>query len=81
MNAGESVLFHYLSDIPVDFDIHYHTGFEIKYPVKIPEKLKLTRIFKAAKQREYCLLWTNNKDSKLTLTFGYKTKYQPKSSN
>ncbi|MEE2970586.1 MAG: hypothetical protein VX741_10690 [Pseudomonadota bacterium] len=57
--AGDQVDYEFRSDRRVEFDIHYHDGFSIRYAVKtIAASLGATR-FKAEAERMYCLMWFN----------------------
>lgn len=77
MQPGEHLLYHFSSDLPLNFDLHYHIGENILYPVKLENLQTLTRIFKAANKQEYCLLWQNTSTQRASLTYGFKDKYQP----
>ena len=47
------------SDQPVDFDIHYHDGLSIRFPVKLSHTTVHKSQFIAAEKRSYCLMWFN----------------------
>src|SRR5947208_2609875 len=46
------------SDAPVDFNIHYHEGNEVFYPVKRDNATKGKDTFKAKIAQDYCWMWT-----------------------
>ena len=50
--------FHWKSDVPVDFNIHYHQGSEVFYPVKRNAMRGDGGTFTAKTAQEYCWMWT-----------------------
>ena len=47
------------SDQPIEFNIHYHDGFRIRFPVKLPEVTTHAAQFVAEADQSYCLMWFN----------------------
>jgi hypothetical protein len=58
--AGESVRYRFRSSVPVDFNIHYHRGNEIAYPVKRSAVRDADSTFQARKSDGYCLMWEHS---------------------
>ena len=44
---------------PIEYDIHYHDGFTIRFPVKLTGVTKHADHFVAKSKRAYCLMWFN----------------------
>lgn len=57
--AGETIGYTFESSAPVDFNIHYHRGQEVLYPVKSDQVAKAEDRFAAPSAEEFCLMWTN----------------------
>ena len=55
--AGESIRYRFRASAPVDFNIHYHRGNEISFPVKRPAVRELESTFLAPSADGYCLMW------------------------
>jgi hypothetical protein len=58
MEAGESRRWHWKSTAPVDFNIHYHRGEEVFYPVKRDGMRGDGGTFTAKTGEDYCWMWT-----------------------
>ena len=57
--AGQTIGYVFESSAPVDFNIHYHRGQEVLYPVKSDQVAKAEDRFTAPSAEEFCLMWTN----------------------
>lgn len=57
--GGESVGYAFESTVPVDFNIHFHRGEAVEYPVKIDGASRANDRFSAPSTEEFCLMWTN----------------------
>lgn len=71
MKAGQSREFEWTSDAPVDFNIHWHVGDKVEYPVKIDRHWKGRGRFTADRDQDYCWMWTALK-AKATVTGRFK---------
>ena len=58
LEAGEKRKYHWKSTAPVDFNIHYHRGPEVFYPVKRDGMRGDGGTFSAKTSEEYCWMWT-----------------------
>jgi hypothetical protein len=65
LEKGESARYQWKSDVPVDFNIHYHEGNEIFYPVKKNGATGGKDTFKAKIAQDYCWMWTATRQTKL----------------
>jgi hypothetical protein len=66
LEAGKSRAFEWDSDGPLDFNIHFHTGAEVTYPVKLGNQKKGQGKFTASASDDYCWMWTAKFPTKLT---------------
>ena len=66
LDAGEKRKFYWKSDAAVDFNIHYHEGPEVFFPVKRDAMRGDGGIFTAKIAQDYCWMWTaRDKPAKL----------------
>jgi len=67
LQAGEKRKYYWRADGPVDFNIHYHEGAEVFYPVKRDGMRGDGGTFAAGKgTQDYCWMWTaRDKPAKL----------------
>jgi len=56
----------------LDFNIHYHAGHEVIYPVSEQQITAAEATFAAPSEQEYCLMWTNPGDADAQLTLEYE---------
>jgi hypothetical protein len=57
--AGQSMGYSFASSAPVDFNIHFHRGNDVVYPVKTDGAQVAADRFTAPSTEEFCLMWTN----------------------
>ena len=57
--AGEKRDYYWKTDIAVDFNIHYHEGSDVFYPVKREGMRGDGGAFVAKKAQDYCWMWTS----------------------
>jgi hypothetical protein len=58
MEAGESRRYQWKADVAVDFNIHYHRGNDVFYPVRRDTARGHNGTFKAKTAEDYCWMWT-----------------------
>jgi hypothetical protein len=58
IEAGTKRSYFWKSDAPVDFNIHYHEGREVFYPVKRGGMRGDAGNFSAKTTQDYCWMWT-----------------------
>jgi len=66
--AGASVGYAFEATGPVDFNIHFHRGSAVEYPVKVDQARQAEDRFTAASAEEYCLMWTNRTAQPVTIS-------------
>ena len=57
VEAGQKRRYHWKSDTPVDFNVHYHRGTEVFYPVKRVAMRGDGGVFSAKTGEDYCWMW------------------------
>lgn len=57
LEAGQSIRYRFKASAPVDFNIHYHRGKEVVFPVKRAGVREASGTFKAKGAEGYCLMW------------------------
>jgi hypothetical protein len=55
--AGESIHFAFRADAPVDFNIHFHAGKDVHYPIRQAGVRDSSGTFRAERTEDYCLMW------------------------
>ena len=62
LQAGQSRKWYWRSSAPMEFNIHYHEGSEVSYPVKRSGMRGDGGTFTAKVAQDYCWMWTAPKD-------------------
>jgi hypothetical protein len=70
LEAGRSRAFEWSADGPLDFNIHFHRGDDVNYPVKLNGQPKGNGRFTASSGEDYCWMWTARRPTRLTGTLG-----------
>ncbi|MGE0358389.1 MAG: hypothetical protein AB7P08_15900 [Burkholderiales bacterium] len=68
LDAGRSRRFAWSADAPVDFNIHFHHGDKVSYPVKANGRKSGGGRFTAATAEDYCWMWTAKQPARVTGT-------------
>ena len=69
---NESIKYTFNTTSDVAFNIHYHSGDQVKYPVKLKSVSNKSDSFKATIKQNYCLMWTNNSKQSTQLSYSYR---------
>lgn len=59
LRSGQTIGYAFESTAPVDFNIHFHRGNAVEYPVKRDQIQQADDRFEASSTQEFCLMWTN----------------------
>jgi hypothetical protein len=60
--AGEGVHYRFRASGDVDFNIHYHRGKDVHYPVRVSASRGEDAVFSAPEADVYCLMWERKGD-------------------
>jgi len=59
LRGGQTIGYAFEASAPVDFNIHFHRGKDVEYPVKRVDVRVAEESFTAPSTEEFCLMWTN----------------------
>ena len=62
LESGEVVHYRFRASGEVDFNVHYHRGSEVFYPVRTPDTVAAEGDFKAPLAETYCLMWERKRE-------------------
>jgi len=65
---GERIGWAFEANGALDFNIHYHEGEEVRYPVKAANSKTLADTLLVAAAQTYCWMWTNQNDQPVQLS-------------
>ncbi|RDX36431.1 hypothetical protein DZA50_05040 [Kangiella sp. HD9-110m-PIT-SAG07] len=72
MDEGQTLDFEFESNHEIEFNLHYHEGEIVKYPIE-PQKLSsLNKVFKAPIKQTYCLMWKGLKEEPSKIKVNYQ---------
>jgi hypothetical protein len=57
--SDERVRYRFEASAAVPFNVHFHRGNTVEYPVKIDKTLDAASIFTASSTQDFCWMWTN----------------------
>lgn len=72
LKKGQELHYSFHANVAVDFNIHYHAGESVQYPVKKGGSRRHEASFQADSDREYCLMWENKGIEKAKLHYALK---------
>lgn len=78
MHRGQWIVYAFDASAPVDFNVHYHAGQKIFYPVEKRAVTSDSGKYEPATEDIYCLMWTNNQKSPVSLNYRYEVHDQAK---
>jgi hypothetical protein len=68
LGAGQSLRYRFTASVPVDFNIHYHRGDDVFYPVKKTAITTRAGRLRAKTAEVYCLMWENRGEDSVTVS-------------
>lgn len=60
VDAGAKLAYRFTASAPVAFNVHFHQGKLVEYPVKVDSTGGENSVFTAASKQEFCWMWTNS---------------------
>ena len=66
--SGATVGYAFEASAPVDFNVHFHRGKDVEYPVQRTDVRAADERFTASSTEEFCLMWTNRGAAVVTVT-------------
>ena len=67
LKAQEVVRYSFEASAAVDFNVHFHRGDTVNYPVKKDAISKLEGSFTAPSREEFCWMWSNRSSSPVSI--------------
>lgn len=67
VGAGQRIAYSFESAAPMDFNIHYHRGKDVAYPMKQDAVQRAEATFAAETAEEYCWMWSNRSTAPIRL--------------
>ncbi len=74
LSPGDRLDYEFTSSADLRFNIHYHEGKEIRYPVPVKLTSKETAVFEAESRKHYCLMWSNPAKQSVELNLHYQSR-------
>jgi hypothetical protein len=65
--AGQTIGYAFEATAPVDFNLHFHRGNDVEYPVQSDQVRQVDDRFTAPSTEEFCLMWTNRALQRVTV--------------
>lgn len=72
LKATQSLIYSYRANFPLSFNIHYHEGKDVIFPVKKDNSKLHKDVFKATVKQDYCLMWTNTAKEPITISYEFQ---------
>jgi hypothetical protein len=67
LSHGARVRWRYEAASPLDFNVHFHEGQSVSYPTQAQGAAHADGALQAARDQEYCWMWTNQATKDVTL--------------
>ncbi len=72
LQAGVVVAWRHDTSVPVAFNIHYHVGKDVVYPVQVASTRGGADRLRVTQEQDYCWMWTNKTGGAATVTLELK---------
>lgn len=74
LNARQTLEYEFKTSAKVNFNLHYHKGDAIYYPVKKDRTNSENDSYEAQVREEFCLMWENKTSTDVELNYSYKVR-------
>ena len=65
--AGAKLSWSFKAEAALDFNVHFHEGNDVRYPVKQDQVTQAQGVFDAPGAQDYCWMWVNKGGSPVNL--------------
>lgn len=72
LRRGEKVRWQFEASGPLNFNVHYHEGKEVRFPARQEGAAKADSTLEAALDQDYCWMWTNKSAAPVALKAGLR---------
>ena len=69
LTPPQKIEYRFESAAKIDFNLHYHKGEQVYYPVKLDRTNGESGLYEAKAKEVYCLMWENKTSADVELTF------------
>ncbi len=74
MREGQTVDFEFRASQPMNFNLHYHQGSEVFFPLDIKKISIYSNSYIATRNDDFCLMWENVSAETAVLTRNFRVK-------
>lgn len=67
LSRGEKVRWRFEAAAPMDFNVHYHEGKDVRFPAKQDGAAKAEGTLEVSIDQDYCWMWTNKSAASVAL--------------
>ncbi len=71
LNVGQTLTFQFEANAELDFNLHYHQGNDITYPLK-GKYSSYSNTYVAEQKNDFCLMWQNTSDKPASFQVVYR---------
>lgn len=72
LSPGDKLYYEFTSSANLRFNIHYHEGKTVYYPVQVKLTSLEKAVFEPESRKEYCLMWKNPENQGVELKLHYQ---------
>ncbi len=72
LSPGDRLYYKFTSSADLRFNIHYHEGNEVRYPVPVKLISIEEAVFEPESRNHYCLMWNNPLKKRVELKLHYQ---------
>ena len=69
LTPPQKIEYAFESSANLNFNLHYHKGDQVYYPVKLDRTNRETGLYEAKTRETYCLMWENKTGADVELTY------------
>jgi len=71
LRRGETLSYQFNADQPLEFNLHYHPGEKVEYPIPVMLMEEGKGTFKPGSDFTYCLMWQNRTTENVRMSFSW----------
>ena len=72
LSPPQKIEYSFESAAKLNFNLHYHRGEQVYYPVKLDRTSSESGLYEAKAKETYCLMWENKTGTDVELTYSAK---------
>jgi len=71
LRRGDTLRYQFNADQPLEFNLHYHPGGNVEYPIPVMLMEEGKGTFKPGSDFTYCLMWQNRTTENVRMSFSW----------